>query len=328
MEANKRESYRKSFDKVPSDRVRAPVFPSSSSEAHFTPAMAPLTYQHVDVFAPHPYSGNSLSVFPDAADLSAEQMLAITQEMRHFESIFLEEVDSARHFRARVFDLVGELDFAGHPIIGAASVLHSLSADSETAQWLFELNNKTVTVTTHRTAAGFSALLDQGAPVFLGELPHNRRAEFAAALNLKEKDLSERFAPEVVSTGLRYLVVPLVSGLDRARIVDREFEGLLASVNAQFVYVVDLQELEGRHWNNDGLLEDVATGSAAGTVVAYMTRHGRTEPNKEWILKQGRFTGRPSEIRLQANGTRADIRNVVVGGDVALVGRGVLNTLP
>lgn len=290
--------------------------------------MPQLSYQHVDVFTPHPYSGNSLSVFPDASGLSPRQMLAITQEMRHFESIFLERLDATAHFRARVFDLVGELDFAGHPIIGAASVLHSSSGDGEAAKWSFQLNSKSVTVTTRRTATGFSALLDQGAPEFLGGLPHGRWAEFAAALNLQTTNLSERFAPEVVSTGLRYLVVPLESGLERARIVHREFEKLLASVNAQFVYAVDVHALEGRHWNNDGVLEDVATGSGAGTVAAYMARHGRTAPNQEWILKQGRFTGRPSEIRVQANGTRADIDSIWVGGDVALVGQGTLNTLP
>src|SRR5512140_3975432 len=96
-----------------------------------------------------------VSVFLGANALSSEQMLAITQEMRHFESIFLESTDDARRFRARVFDLVEELDFAGHPIIGAASVVHSVLREGETAEWIFELNRKTVTVTTRRTPGGF-----------------------------------------------------------------------------------------------------------------------------------------------------------------------------
>jgi len=290
--------------------------------------MTRLDFHHVDVFSPRPYSGNSLSVFPNAAPLSPAQMLAVTQEMRHFESIFLAPTDSPRRYRAQVFDLISELTFAGHPIIGAGSVLHSLFEQGETARWVFDLKEKSVTVTTRRTPSGFSALLDQGTPEFLGELPQNRRADFAAALNLEMNDLSERFPPEVVSTGLRYLVVPIEAGLDRARIVSRDFERLLASVSAEFAYVVDVHQLEGRHWNNDGLLEDVATGSGAGTVAAYMARRGRTEPNQEWVLRQGRFTGRPSEIRVQANGSRAEICNVLVGGDVALVGEGSLHTLP
>jgi trans-2,3-dihydro-3-hydroxyanthranilate isomerase len=290
--------------------------------------MTQLRYHHVDVFSPRPYAGNSLSVFSDATTLSAGQMLEITQEMRHFESIFLQATDNARRFRARVFDLVEELDFAGHPILGAASVVHAVLTESETEEWMFELNHKTVTVTTHRTPAGFRALLDQGTPSFHGELPSHRRAEFAEALSLRPSDLSERCPPEVVSTGLRYLVVPVERGLDRVRVVARNFDALLASVNAQYAYVVDLDQLEGRHWTNDGLLEDIATGSGAGTAAAYLARHGEIETNREYVLKQGRFAGRPSEIRIQANGTRAEIQTVLVGGDVALVGQGSLHVLP
>ena len=52
--------------------------------------MPTLEYTHVDVFSEHPYGGNSLPVFPDAGGLTADQMLSITQELRHFEAIFLE----------------------------------------------------------------------------------------------------------------------------------------------------------------------------------------------------------------------------------------------
>ena len=108
----------------------------------------------------------------------------------------------------------------------------------------------------------------------------------------------------------------------------RALASSIASVNAQYVYVVDVRHMESRHWTNDGLLEDIATGSGAGTAAAYLVRHGIADPNREWMLKQGRFAGRPSEIRVQANGTREEIRNVLVGGDVALVGQGSLHVLP
>ena len=78
-----------------------------------------LAYVHVDVFSHTPYSGNSLPVFLDASDLSTEQMPRITQEMRHFEAIFLAPTDHDHTVRARVFDLFEELPFAGHPLIGA-----------------------------------------------------------------------------------------------------------------------------------------------------------------------------------------------------------------
>ncbi|MDJ0462872.1 PhzF family phenazine biosynthesis protein [Streptomyces sp. H27-C3] len=42
-------------------------------------------YRHVDVFAAHAFTGNSLAVFPDSFGLSAAHMLSIIQEVRHFD---------------------------------------------------------------------------------------------------------------------------------------------------------------------------------------------------------------------------------------------------
>ena len=93
----------------------------------------------------------------------------------------------------------------------------------------------------------------------------------------------------------------------QARIVRADFEGLLRTVNVQFAYVLDVQELEGRHWNNDGVMEDIATGSGAGTVGAYLTKHGRIRVGDEFIIRQGRFLGRPSEIRVRSEGAPGEI---------------------
>ena len=290
--------------------------------------MSQLEYHHVDVFAPKPFSGNSLTVFLDAGSLLASQMLRITQEMRHFESIFLSPAGEPNTFEAQVFGLTGELDFAGHPLLGAASVLHSCLNTRDEDVWTFQLRANTVKVITERTAEGFRALLDQGRPEFLGEVPLTRREELAAALNLEADQLSRDLPLEVVSTGLQYLIAPIEGGLEQARIVRTDFEGLLRTVSAQFAYVLDVRKLEGRHWNNDGVMEDIATGSGAGTVGAFLTKHGRITAGDEFILRQGRFLGRPSEIRVRSEGTRAEITRVQVGGDVALVGRGTLDVVP
>jgi trans-2,3-dihydro-3-hydroxyanthranilate isomerase len=68
--------------------------------------MRGLEYIHVDVFSPSPYSGNSLAAFLDSAALNTKQMKRITQETRHFESIFLEPCSEPNTVRARVFDFV------------------------------------------------------------------------------------------------------------------------------------------------------------------------------------------------------------------------------
>jgi predicted PhzF superfamily epimerase YddE/YHI9 len=74
--------------------------------------------------------------------------------------------------------------------------------------------------------------------------------------------------------------------------------------------------------------EDVATGSAAGTIGAYRLRHRLTRGGEAFNLKQGQYTGRPSALRVQPEGSPEDVRTVKVGGDVAFVGRGTLDVLP
>src|SRR5882757_9082740 len=102
-----------------------------------------LAYRHVDVFSETPFGGNSLPVFADARDLVGDQMLRITQELRHFEGIFLQPTDDPGTVGARIFDLFGELPFAGHPIIGAAAVLHEQSGLGGAQRWKFQLPSKT-----------------------------------------------------------------------------------------------------------------------------------------------------------------------------------------
>jgi trans-2,3-dihydro-3-hydroxyanthranilate isomerase len=284
-----------------------------------------LAYSHVDVFSPIPFGGNSVPVFFDAPDLSAQQMLRITQEMRHFEAIFLQPTNQAGTVGARIFDLFDELPFAGHPIIGAAVVLHRCLAAGGAQNWRFQLPSRTVALTTEVTGGRYSGWLDQGVPEFLGSVDDSGRV--ATAFNLAPADLAADLPMEVVSTGLRYLIVPVRPGaLARARI-SNDITALLRDFDAQFAVLFDESAVEVRHWNNDGIIEDVATGSAAGTIGAYRLRHGLARAGETFILNQGQFTGRPSTLRVLPEGNANRVETVKVGGDVSFVGHGMIEAL-
>lgn len=287
-----------------------------------------VSYFHVDVFTGQPFSGNSLAVFADATGLDSEQMLAITQEMRHFESIFLTPTDKPAVFEARVFDLFEELDFAGHPLIGAGAVLHRLYGTASEHHWTFRLPKKTVTLDSFATPNGYRCVLDQGQPQFIAELSGAVVDQVAQSLNLAPEQLDSSLPLAVVSTGLPYLIVPVKGALAEARIVSPDFEALLHGLGAQFAYLLDADALEGRHWNNDGVLEDVATGSAAGTVGAYLAKQGLVALNQTFSLQQGRFMGRSSQIEVQPVGEGGAIETVRVGGEVAFVAQAELLNQP
>lgn len=299
------------------------------------PGARPIDYHHVDVFSGLSFSGNSLAVFVDPPALTQGQMERITRELRHFESVFVtvDQDGDGTLVDARIFDLVEELPFAGHPVLGAVAVLQARRTTEE-CWWTVRLPARTVRAHTRiRPGGHVAATLHLDCPEVISAPRRPDGAgdsEVAAALGLDPSDLHPDLPLEVLSTGLRYLLVPVRHGdaLARARISTPRFGDLLAARGAEYVYVLDVEGREGRHWTNDGAIEDVATGSAAGCVAAYLLRHGRTRSGEEVALRQGRYVGRPSAIAIAAHGTAAAVERVTVGGDVAAVGAGWLHAPP
>jgi trans-2,3-dihydro-3-hydroxyanthranilate isomerase len=277
-------------------------------------------YWQMDVFAEHPLTGNGLAVFPDARSLSTTAMQRLTQELRQFESIFLLPGEGAAQFSARIFTAEEELPFAGHPVIGAAALLHHLHAPDEHAQWTLQLSAKCVQVNSRRLAQGFYAEMDQGQAEFGQRLDNSSVHAVANAFGLEDDQLDHRYPATVVSTGLPYLLLPVTAaGLAAAR-QRRLLEVELRACGAAFVFLLDVDSREGRTWDPAGIIEDVATGSAAGPVAAYLVAHGLQARGDAFTLNQGRFLQRPSQLEVCVC---ADDR-VRVGGHVQLVARAEL----
>ncbi len=276
-----------------------------------------LTWTHADVFCAAPLTGNGLCVFHVAETLSDEIMLRLTQEMRQFESIFLFEEESG--IRARIFTVEEELGFAGHPLLGAAAVLHHNAGGDESRRWRLQLNARAVELTTRRRDARFfDAAMDQGIATWGDHAEGAARQSVLDGLGLADGDLVSGLPMAMVSTGLDYLIVPVTAeGLTRAKIRVDDLEARLATVGAKFAYLLDTENHEGRTWDNLGAVEDVATGSAAGPTAAYLQRHCAAPG--AIILQQGRFTGRPSELRVSID---PESGSITVGGGVAVVAEG------
>jgi trans-2,3-dihydro-3-hydroxyanthranilate isomerase len=289
-----------------------------------------MDFQHVDVFADAAFTGNSLTVFIGDGSPSAGQLLTITREFRHFESVFLTATQASGRWHARVFDLFGELDFAGHPVLGAAAVLHERLGGSAARSWTIQLPGRSVQVETAALGATrYRATMDQGRPGFGRAVTGADLAPVLEGIGLRPADLVAGLDPAVVSTGLRYLVIPVApAALARAAITVADFAERLDAVGAQFAYLLDPEQPEGRHWNNDGRTEDIATGSAAGVVGAYLARSGWVPANATFVLHQGRFAGRPSRLRVTPEGGPGTVSRVLISGDVALVAKGTLMAEP
>ena len=271
-----------------------------------------MEYWQVDVFAERVLAGNGLAVFPDCRGLSPAAMQELTRELKQFESIFLAPLDTHNAFSARVFTVEEELPFAGHPILGAAALLHQLHGGRSDAEWLLQLPEKQVRIATRRHGKGFYAEMDQG-PAEFGQVLDDAAADTFAAAFGSERD--RRYPAQVVSTGLPYLLLPVTAaGLATAK--QRELlDDALAGIGAAFVFLMDVDAREGRTWDPLGVVEDIATGSAAGPVAAWRVALGLERPEQPFALAQGRFLGRPSRLDVCV----AAAGNVLVGGEVQLL---------
>lgn len=281
-----------------------------------------MEYYHVDVFSREPFAGNGLTVMISNQELDTEFMQKTAQELKQFESIFLRKID-ANVFGARIFTVEEELDFAGHPIIGAAAVLHErYFTDDRSADIQLVLNNKQVYVTSEKEDGSYRCCMNQGKAEFIGLLDIEKYTEYLNPLNLSIEDLDGKYPLEVISTGLPYLLIPVKSGLETARILVDNYENLLQEIGAKFVYIFDINQLEGRTWDNLGKVEDVATGSAAGPVGAYYYKRRIYEHSEMISLQQGKYVGRPSVIEISM---KPQTEEILISGSVKVLIRGELN---
>lgn len=276
---------------------------------------------HVDVFASGPLSGNGLTVFLNTDGWTTDVMQRLTEEMRQFESIFLSSI-SESGATARVFTLEEELPFAGHPVLGAAAVLHrTRRPDDAICSWTIALPVGNIDVRTELRQRSILCEMDQGASQFLRNVEGAALEPVLSRLGLWHSHMHNALTPQVVSTGLPYLILPVnAAGLAKAAIQGTDLEEILQSLSAKFVLVLDVESREIRTWDNLGKVEDIATGSAAGPVAAYLIRNGVCRSQTNIDISQGRFIKRPSRLRVHQ---KADSR-LLVSGEVWPVSHGTL----
>ncbi|MCC8165537.1 MAG: PhzF family phenazine biosynthesis protein [Planctomycetes bacterium] len=283
-----------------------------------------MNYHHVDVFAQTPFAGNGLTVVLPDVDLPRSTLLAITREFKQFETIFLLPAEEKDVFPARIFTVDEELPFAGHPVIGAGAVLHRLFyPEADAASFALAIGGRRVPVRSNRADGRYRVTMDQGQALFAGTVDRTAAAAIATALSLRPDDIDPDWPMEIVSTGLRYLLVPVRSGLEKCRIRHDDFQSFLEGFGAQFIYVFDTASRECRTWGNVDHVEDAATGSAAGPLAAYLVKHGKAEADAIITIHQGRFVNRPSVIQARVTAA-ADSLAVSIAGDVAFFASGTL----
>ena len=140
---------------------------------------------HVDVFSNKPFAGNGLTVVMLENWLEDSMMQQIACEFKQFETIFLKRQQGDK-YAARIFTVEEELDFAGHPILGAAGLLHQeFFADDAEKTITFALKEKEVSTRSVRKNGYYEVEMNQGVPVWGEPVTENWQMEYCKALNLQ-----------------------------------------------------------------------------------------------------------------------------------------------
>jgi trans-2,3-dihydro-3-hydroxyanthranilate isomerase len=294
-------------------------------------------YLHLDVFTGNRFEGNQLAVFPEPAGLDARQMQQIAREMAFSETTFIFPPESDGDVRMRIFTPATELPMAGHPTVGSTFALAAEGAIvAGRDRFVFELGVGPTPVSLEWKDGRLAfAWMTQPLPSFGHTIED--RAAFAAALGVGHTSLVAHLPAQVVSCGVPYVVVALVSreavdavSIDR-RALARCYEA--AGLPELPVYFFTTQgDGEETVYSRMlapgfGIAEDPATGSACGPLGCYLLRHGVVTPEhaRHLLTLQGVAMQRPSRIHISLDTRDATITRVQVGGQSVLVGRGEID---
>lgn len=277
----------------------------------------------LDVFTTTRFQGNPLAVITDGDGLSDDQMQAIAREMNLSETVFVQKpTDDRALARLRIFTTKEELKLAGHPVIGTWFLLAELGVvpAQEGGVHVLQQTGAGVLPVEIRFKDGRPQRVTMTQKEAAFKPSKIQSKKLAAALGLGPKDFHPDLEPEFVSTGIFNLMVPLrnrkalgkiqMNIVELARLFGKQ--GALAYCFAlggnSTAYTRGMMPWE--------LYEDAATGSAAGSLGAYLVNHGKLGAAHTLHVTQGVEMGRPSQIEVEVSQSGKQLTPRVSGAAV------------
>jgi trans-2,3-dihydro-3-hydroxyanthranilate isomerase len=285
-------------------------------------------YRVVDVFTDRPLEGNPLAVFPHALGLDDATMQNIARELNLSETVFVfPAARSGSAARIRIFTPSREMDFAGHPTIGASFVLLDEGiVPKHSASFVLEENIGPVPIRVEQGARPLIWLTTP--PIEVGATFD--RALCACALGLSPEDLAHP-APQRLSAGnpTIFVAVHNKEAVDRAWLDMsgmKKLKGTDQDPACVFVFAATPEGAYSRMFAPEhGIVEDPATGSSTGPLAAYMIRHNLVSgrAGNRFVSEQGSKMRRRSMLHVHLRGERG-VDGIEVGGYVTPLVRAVM----
>jgi trans-2,3-dihydro-3-hydroxyanthranilate isomerase len=294
----------------------------------------------LDVFASGKYQGNQLAVFIDLDnELSTHQMQEMAKEINFAESAFITKQKENLRFTVRIFTTEYEVPFAGHPSLGTAYIISRFILTKAVSRIILELAYGDIEITIPEPTKLEDGLffMRQPQPVF-GDIFTVEK--IADGLGIKTENIDASYPIQEISTGLPYIMIPLknLEAMESLKLNDEKLKAFLIAegryltnsetgLSTSLFFFTKYGYEGGNTYNsrmllieNDKLIEDAATGSANGCLLAYLLQY--VDEKIVTTVEQGFQMGRKSYIHLDGRLTDEHYE-INIGGQSKLVSEGI-----
>lgn len=267
-------------------------------------------------FAKSIEGGNPAAVVLNADALSENDMKKIADIIGFSETAFIMKSNKA-DFKVRFFTPTEEVDLCGHATVGVFSLLLSLGKIKpgvymqETRAGILKVEaDKDMSITMNQTIPSFYDIIS--------------KSEIADSLNITTAGIQEDLPVQVVSTGLRDIIVPIKNieilkslrpNFDKVSAVSKKYNS-----TGYHLFTFETVNSSNAHCRNFaplyGISEESATGTSSGALACYLFKHDKINPKdvEHIVFEQGYTMKKPSEIIVSLKIHEKNIIEVKVGG--------------
>lgn len=269
----------------------------------------------MDSFSDRIFGGNQAGVVLADKALEPAVMQQVAAELKHSETAFVWQTEEGN--RLRYFTPAGEVDLCGHATVAVFALLRRLGRiDDGTHKALTRAGALEIEV------SGETVWMDMAPPKTLGVLPEESWEELYGAYGLTLEDRPADLPPEIVSTGLADIMMPVRDHETLLRAVqdERTVTELSRRFDVTGVHMFCLGE-EAVYCSNFAPLYDIpeecATGTSNGALTYYLYERSLVEPERENLFLQGEHMERPSRILSRLTVQDGAVR-VRIGGQAVM----------
>ena len=298
-------------------------------------------YYIADVFTHQIFNGAQIAVFPNADGLNAAKMALIARELNLSETVFIfHKIDADHVRRMRIFSPLGEIDFAGHPIIATAYVLGvcgDIKLSKPVTPMVFEQNAGPIDVnissqdgkpTFIQFTRSSGSIVDHFAPT---------DEELAGFLGIEQSEIDhKKYTPRLVSCGFPYLIVPVwnYDSVRRAKFNYAAWSQSIAPQTAaqEILLFAPKSPFQDADFNvrllgpKIGMHEDPPVGSAMPAFCAYLCSFEHTQKGTHtFAVDRGDANSRRSVINLEMDNKGRERLTIRVGGEAVIFAEGSIN---